>query len=83
MGHFVPSVPMMAVYTSSKHAVTAFTTALGDELGHSKARIKTTVSSLQFGPLVIIECVLESLSCVHAKTKSMDRLDALDDFMIQ
>ncbi|KAI8442338.1 hypothetical protein MSG28_005869 [Choristoneura fumiferana] len=42
VGHFVPSVPIFAVYTSSKHAVTAFTTALADELGHTKARIKTT-----------------------------------------
>ncbi|XP_063368599.1 farnesol dehydrogenase-like [Cydia amplana] len=41
-GHYVPSIAVANLYPMTKHAITAFSTALNDELAHAKTRIKTT-----------------------------------------
>ncbi|KAJ3642933.1 hypothetical protein Zmor_025679 [Zophobas morio] len=41
-GHFVPNVPRMNVYSASKHAISALTETLRQELNHLQSKIKVT-----------------------------------------
>ncbi|XP_063628279.1 farnesol dehydrogenase-like [Cydia splendana] len=83
-GHYVPSIPLANLYPMTKHAITAFCTALNDELAHAKARIKTTSLSpglvdTDMGRLVRedIGPIADQAYSTTPKLRTQDVVDAL------
>ncbi|XP_047998941.1 farnesol dehydrogenase-like [Leguminivora glycinivorella] len=81
-GHYIPSIPVANLYPMTKHAVTAFCTALNDELAHAKAKIKITSLSpglvdTDMGRLVSEDVAGAEAYSATPKLRTKDVVDAL------